>query len=214
MNTIPDTSDERLLDLLRLRGPLGILQMAEDTGVTSTAVRQRLSRLMDRGLVQREASPRGRGRPSHRYSLTEKARRQAGSNFADLAIVLWNEVRGVKDPEIRRGLLARIAEAMAAMYKHEVQGETAAERVESLVHLFAERRVPMELSADGKLPVLSVKDCPYPELAARDRSICAVEKMLFSRLLEQDVRLSECRFEGHGCCQFVASDVALATAGS
>lgn len=214
MNTISDTSDERLLELLRSRGSLGIVQMAEETGVTSTAVRQRLTRLMDRGLVEREASPRGRGRPSHRYSLTEKARRQTGSNFADLAIVLWNEVRAVKDPEVRRGLLARIAEAMAAMYEGQIEGESPAERVVSLVNLFADRRVPMELSADGQLPILSVKDCPYPELAEQDRSICAVEKMLFSRLLQQDMRLSECRLEGHSCCQFVTSEAALAGAGS
>jgi predicted ArsR family transcriptional regulator len=214
MNTISDTSDERLLELLRSRGSLGIVQMAEATGVTSTAVRQRLTRLMDRGLVEREASPRGRGRPSHRYSLTEKARRQTGSNFADLAIVLWNEVRAVKDPEVRRGLLARIAEAMAAMYEGQIEGETAVERVESLVNLFADRRVPMELSADGQLPILSVKDCPYPELAEQDRSICAVEKMLFSRLLQQDMRLSECRLEGYSCCQFVTSEAALVSAGS
>jgi predicted ArsR family transcriptional regulator len=214
MNTIPDTSDERLIELLRSQGSLGIVQMAEATGVTPTAVRQRLTRLMDRGLVERESSPGSRGRPSHRYSLTEKARRQAGSNFADLAMVLWNEVRAVKDPEIRRGLLSRIAEAMATMYEGQVVGQTAAERVESLVKLFAERRVPMELSADGQLPVLSVMDCPYPELAEQDRGICAVEKMLFSRLLQQDVRLTECRLEGFGCCQFAAQEATLATAGS
>jgi DeoR family transcriptional regulator, suf operon transcriptional repressor len=208
MNTIPDTSDERLLDLLRSRGALGIVEMAKLTSVTSTAVRQRLTRLMDRGLVEREATPRGRGRPSHRYSLTEKGRRQAGSNFPDLAIVLWKELRAVKDPDVRQGLFRRIAESMAEMYRDKMSGDTATEKIESLVALFDERKVQLELSADGQLPVLTVKDCPYPELAEQDRSICAVEKMLFSRLLEQDMRLSQCRLEGFGCCQFVPSAAA------
>lgn len=205
MNTVADTSDERLLELMRDQGPISVVQMADATGVTATAVRQRLTRLMDRGLVERQAAPQGRGRPSHRYSLTEKARRQIGSNFTDLALVLWNEIRAVQDPEIRRGLLTRIAESMATMYAGRVQGETTTERIESLVSLFAERRVPMELALDGQLPVLSVKDCPYPELAEQDRGICAMEKMLFSRLLNQDVRLSQCRLEGFSCCEFATS---------
>jgi DeoR family suf operon transcriptional repressor len=65
--------------------------------------------------------------------------------------------------------------------------------------------VPVEVGPGGELPVLSVRDCPYPELAERDRGICAMEKMLFSRLLQQDVRLTECRLDGHACCQFEAS---------
>lgn len=202
-----DTSDERLQELLRSEGPLSVLQMADATCVTSTAVRQRLTRLMEQGLVQREAAKRGRGRPSHRYSLTEKARRQAGSNLPDLALVLWNEIRAVKDPEIRRGLLSRIADSLATKYAGEVKGNTVTEKMESLAELFARRRVPfaVETRCDesrGQLPVLSVRDCPYPELAEQDRGICAVEKMLFSRLLDQDVRLTECRLEGFACCQF------------
>lgn len=202
-----ETSDERLLDLLRERGALGVSEMAEATFVTSTAIRQRLTRLMEQGLIQRIAAPQGRGRPSHRYSLTEKARRQAGSNFADLALVLWQEVRSVKDPEVRRGLLSRIADSLCRAYSGRIEGESVAERMESLSALFAERRVPISVG-DGQLPVISVQECPYPELAEVDRGVCAMERMMFSRLLNQDVRLSECRFEGHSCCTFEASGVA------
>jgi predicted ArsR family transcriptional regulator len=205
MQTEHETSDERLLDLLRSRGALNVVEMAKATSVTSTAVRQRLTRLMRQGLIEREAARHGRGRPSHRYSLTEKARRQVGSNFSDLAVVLWQEIRAVKDPNVRRGLMARIADSLSAVYAGRVTGRSLPERMESLSALFAERRVPMEVGAHGELPVLSVKDCPYPELAEMDRGICAMEKMLFSRLLEQDVRLTECRLEGHGCCRFETS---------
>lgn len=205
MQNVQETSDQGLLDLLRSRGSLNVLEMADATGVTSTAVRQRLTRLMENGLVAREAARQGRGRPSHRYSVTKKARRQAGSNFSDLALALWQEIRAVKDPNVRRGLMSRIADSLSASYAGRVTGQSLEERMESLSALFAERRVPMEVGFRGELPVLSVKDCPYPELAEVDRGICAMEKMLFSRLLEQDVRLTECRLEGHACCRFETS---------
>lgn len=202
MSTVTETSDSQLLELLRRRGPMSVTELADATDVTATAVRQRLSRLMGQGLVEREANRAGRGRPSHRYSLSVKGRRQAGTNYADLAILLWEQIRAVEDPEIRRGLLQRIATAMAEQYARHVQGPTPAARMEALKKLFAERRVPLEVDGEGEFPVLTVLDCPYPELAEKDRGICAVEKMLFAKLLETPLRLSQCRLEGHACCQF------------
>ena len=225
VETTTATSDGQLLDLIRRNGEMSVSQVAQATAVTATAVRQRLTRLMGQGLVERAASPAGRGRPRHRYSLTEKARRQVGNNFSDLAIVLWDEIRAVKDQEVRRGLLERIADAMAAMYRDRVQGPTLTARVDSLKRLFGERRVPLDVADPGGpvgaagelcaespaggdggqqslLPLLTVTECPYPELAEKDRGICAVEKMLFAKLLEQPVRLAQCRLDGHSCCQF------------
>jgi DeoR family suf operon transcriptional repressor len=202
MSTVSETSDSQLLELLRRRGPMSVSELADATDVTATAVRQRLSRLMGQGLIQREATRAGRGRPSHRYSLSDKARRQAGTNYADLAIMLWEQIRTVTDPEVRRGLLQRIAGGMAQLYAGQVQGVTTSDRMESLQRLFAERRVPIEVETNGQSPVLTVLDCPYPELAEKDRGICAVEKMLFAELLASPLRLSQCRLEGHTCCQF------------
>src|SRR5688572_9050008 len=93
----PEFSDERLLELMRSRGSVSIAEAIEAGGVTATAVRQRLTRLMREGLVERSTERRGRGRPGHRYSLTEKARRQAGNNYADLSMALWQEIRNLKD---------------------------------------------------------------------------------------------------------------------
>ena len=205
MSTSTENSDALLLEMLRRRGAMSIAAVAAATEVTATAVRQRLTRLMAQGLVRRDVARAGRGRPGHKYSATDKARRQAGNNFADLAIVLWNEIRAVKDPEIRRGLIERLAQSLAKLYAGRVQGASAAERLASLQQLFADRNVPLEVDAAGEAPGLTVLDCPYPELAERDRGVCAMERMLFAELLQQPVKLSQCRLDGHACCQFETS---------
>lgn len=205
MNATVETSDAQLLDLLRTQGPLTVSDLTAAMRVTPTAVRQRLVRLQAQGLVERETSRSGRGRPRHRYSLTELARRRAGNNFADLAIILWRELRGVSDPEVRRGLLTRVVQGMAELYADRVTGATTLERMESVSGLLAERDVPFTVDRSSTLPVLVARDCPYPQLAEEDRGICAVEKMLFSELLQQDVRLAQCRLDGHNCCQFQTS---------
>lgn len=202
MSTPTEVSDGRLVELIRSRESMSIAEVGEACGVTATAVRQRLTRLMEQGLVERATHRQGRGRPEHRYSVTERARRQAGNNYADLAVVLWSELRQIKNDEVRRGLLERVATQLTEMYRGQIQGATSWDRLESLQSVLAERRVPVEVDGSRDQPVLRVRDCPYPELAARDRGICSMERMMIADLLETPVRLAQCRLDGDTCCQF------------
>lgn len=204
------TSDTAMLDLLRRAGELGIGQLAEAMDVTATAIRQRVNRLMRQGLVERtlqrqEEGLAGRGRPSHCYRLTDRGRRQAGDNFADLAMAMWKEIRAIKDPEVRRGLLDRLAATMADAYRPQVSGATAEDRMESVSKLLSERGVPFSVDKTSELPVLVAEVCPYPGLPEHDRSLCAMERLLFSKLVAQDVRLTGCRLDGASCCTFEMS---------
>jgi predicted ArsR family transcriptional regulator len=198
------SSDSVVLDLLRQRDEMTVAQLAKSLDVTATAVRQRLSRLLGQGLVERRVVKASRGRPSHYYALTDRGRRQTGDNFSDLAIALWDEVRAVRDPEVRRGLVQRVAQRMAEKYADQVTGETVGERMEALAGVYRNRQIPLEVNHDGQksLPVLTALACPYPELAEKDRSVCAMERMMFAELLDADLRLSQCRLDGGACCTF------------
>jgi DeoR family transcriptional regulator, suf operon transcriptional repressor len=202
MDLLAESSDIGILDLLRKAGPLGVTELASATQVTPTAVRQRLARLMAQGFLDRQLVKASRGRPSHRYELTEKGRRQTGANFVDLALALWQEIRAIQDPEVRRGLLQRIAKTMARMYRADVTGSTTTERMHDVTKLFAERNVPFEVDQSSELPVLTAVACPYPELAEKDRGICALERMMFSELVGESMRLTDCRLDEGDCCRF------------
>ena len=200
-------SDVALLDLLRKENGLSVAQLAQLMGVTATAVRQRLNRLMGQDFIERSddrTAPRnaGPGRPQHCYGLTDKGRRQTGANFADLAVALWHEIRAIQDPEVRRGLIQRISRRLAQMYADQIDGTTSTAKMKSLARLFHDRNIPFSVEDEGKLPVLTALACPYPQLAEQDRSICAMERMLFSSVLGEGLRLTECRLDGAGCCTF------------
>ena len=198
-------SDVAMLDLLRKAESLSIAQLIEALGVTATAVRYRLNRLMDQGHVVRREYRGSRGRPGFRYELTEQGQRQTGANFADLALALWEEIRSIKNAEVRRGLLQRIAHRVAASYSSRVTGDSVEEKMESICELFEDREVPFEVDTSGRLPVLTALACPYPELAERDRSICSMERMMFSELVGENLRLTECRLDGNRRCTFEAN---------
>jgi len=195
-------SDAAILDLLRKSDELTVAQLAESLEVTATAVRQRLARLRAQGYIERETAKASRGRPSHYYRLTEQGRRRTASNFADLAVALWEEIRLVRDEQVRRGLLQRISTRLAAKYADQISGNTLEERMRSLSRVFNERRIPFAVEVDGGLPVLTALACPYPELAENDRGVCAMERVLFSELLGENVRLNRCRLDGENCCTF------------
>ena len=98
--------------------------------------------------------------------------------------------------------MQRISRRMAGMYANQVQGQDVGERLDALTKLFADRRLPILVDITGDLPVLSVEACPYPEIADYDRSVCSMEKMLFSEILGETVRLAECRLDGACNCTF------------
>jgi predicted ArsR family transcriptional regulator len=205
MNRQHETADRAMLDFLRREGAVTITALVHEMGVTATAVRQRLRRLMAAQLIERHTERKSRGRPNHRYSLTEKGERAAGNNFADMATVLWDEIKSVQDQNVRRGLLKRIADRLVARYRPAVSGETIAERMAGVSAVMSEREIPFEVNHTGDLPVLTALACPYPELAQKDRSVCTMEKLMLSELLGSNVRLSECRLDGATCCTFTPS---------
>jgi DeoR family transcriptional regulator, suf operon transcriptional repressor len=205
MSTQAPTSDGGLLDLLRITGPLGVSQLADAMEVTPTAVRQRLVRLLSQNSIQRDLIRHGRGRPRHNYWLTDKGMSLTGSNFTDLAMTLWQEIRQSKDPELRRETLRRIARALASGYTDQIHGDTPAERMQSLADLLARRRIPVSVEHSNQGDVLTERACPYPKLAEQDRDICNMERMMFSELLGQNIALTQCRLQGGNECRFQAN---------
>lgn len=199
-------SDTPLVEMLRVDGGSSISDLQEALGVTATAVRQRLERLMRAGIVERSTLVQGRGRPSHVYALTDKGRRLGGDNFRDLALVLWQEIRNVGDASARRGLIARIGAALAKNCLDRVSGESPGERLEQAAALLRQRQISCSVGpGDGGLPVLTTYTCPYPELAEQDRGICAAERFMLQELAGATVHLSDCRLDGADCCRFTVA---------
>jgi len=202
MSVEAPNSDADLLDLIRIAGPLSVTELADAMEVTATAVRQRLTRLMGQSMIEREAIRAGRGRPKHRYSLTDKGLRQTGSNFTDLALALWREIRDIGDEKLGRNVSRRISRALASGYAAQIQGNTPTERLQSLAELLNQRRIPATVGSTDNHATLTAHACPYPNLAEEDGSICQMEKMMFSELIGNELELTQCRLNGGGDCRF------------
>ena len=96
------------------------------------------------------------------------------------------------------------AKRLASMYAEHVEGATDTERMASIVRLFGQRQVPLDAEVESGPAVLTALACPYTGLAERDRSVCSMERTLFSELVGTNLHLSQCRLDGDDCCVFEA----------
>jgi predicted ArsR family transcriptional regulator len=208
-----ESSDRSLLDLIRRHGPLTVAEIGDRLGVTPTAVRNRLTRLVESGMVERRAEHGGRGRPKHTYQASVAAQKMLGQNYADLAVILWDEMmRTVEDRKLRRILFGRITERLAEVYRAQVTGVEWERRLVQLGSILHDRGIETEVTGGdgGVLPVLKQHSCPYYELAQVDRAVCAMERKMFEKVLGRGLRLSQCRLDGHRSCDFEAKPVLAA----
>ena len=185
-------------------------QLIELLGVTTTAVRQRIDRLLEMGLIDREKVVAGRGRPTFRYRLTIAGHRRAGANPTEIADAMWREILAMDNTEVRDALISSIAARLGREYAVQLSGTESIqsgsfdERMQRLSEMLAARNIVTDVSQAGQLPVLDIGACPYPTLTdvSDDRSMCRLEEQMFSEALGQPVELSSCRLDGDSCCQF------------
>lgn len=202
-----ESSDRALLDLLRRRGPMTVIELSSHLGVTGTAIRNRLARLLDAGMVERHTAARGRGRPRHAYQVSVEAQKRLGQNYAELAVALWEEMMTtVEDRKLRRLLFTRVTQRLAEWYRCQVDGPEWEGRLVQLTNLLHDRGVEAEVAREGTgaSPILRQHSCPYYELAEVDRAICSLERKMLEKVLGRGLKLSQCRLDGDRFCDFQA----------
>ena len=196
-------ADRDLLVRLNKRNRAGVEDLCEDLGVTATAVRQRLGRLSDGGLVDRTPVNVGRGRPKHLYGLTAAGKRALGSNYQELADAMWSALSEVEDEAVRAFLFGRLQDTLVARYGGESDGAGAlADRLAGLRDALRVHGFEVELDETGDRPVLREHHCPYLDISEDDPRICDLEQKVFERVLGTGVELTRCCRDGDACCEF------------
>ncbi len=196
--------DQVVLDSLRKQPGLTVTDLIDLLEVTATAVRQRLDRLEEMGLIERRKQTASRGRPTFKYFLSHAGWREVGATYADLAMAMWRELSDYPDQNVKRSVLDRVTKRMGKAYHSEITGSTLVERMDAAAKLLLERKIPAKVGIEDGMPVLEVQACPYPGLVSmeHDRAVCELERQVLSEALGQPIELCSCRLDGHQTCQF------------
>lgn len=181
-------AQRRLVDRLHRRPGAAAAELAADLGLTPAAVRLHLDRLGALGLVDSEVEEaQGRGRPAHRWRLTERARALYPDRHADLAVELLQLLR----EELGEGAVDTIVAARTRRQGDEyaaeldrLDGDVVA-RARRLAELRTVEGYEAEVvdAPDGDGVLLVEHHCPVCDAASTCQGLCRGELQAFRTAL-------------------------------
>lgn len=196
----------RIINLLLRQGRMTIAQLVESTGVTTTAIRQQVDRLVSEGWLAKEGRRGGLGRPAHVLSVSNQTKRLFGQQSDDLVRMVIEETIAQIGSERARSILRSVGQRIAQVSHDQVGSGPMVERLRNLATVMEQRGMLVETSETERGMSLTVFTCPYPELAGRHREICDMEIEAVSELMGGPVELHQCIQDGHHCCEFSLSE--------
>jgi predicted ArsR family transcriptional regulator len=196
----------RVLKAIQMRGRASIKDVAADLGVTASAVRLHLAQLQASGAIQADKVREGVGRPYYVYSVTPEAHNLFRKDYGDLARLLLEEVTELQGTDALQGVLRKVANRLADLYRDEVEGQELADRVNAWAELLDERGVPVKIQQTNEGYIVQEYGCLYQNVAMENRSVCEMERQVMTHLLESGVKLTQCVLDGHSGCQFTITN--------
>jgi predicted ArsR family transcriptional regulator len=175
---------QRLLLLLKTRGPLPSADLGAALGITGEAARQQLLKLGEEGLVEAGSEARGVGRPLQTWRLTDAGNARFPDTHAELTVQLIATVRNVLgEAALEQIIAAREAETRDAYASALAGVGDLGERVARLAELRAREGYMAEWRDEGDSFLLIENHCPICAAATICQGFCRAELDIFRSVL-------------------------------
>lgn len=181
----------QILDLLKRRGPQSAGALGVALKLTAMAVRLHLFELEEEGLVSSCSEPRGRGRPTKLWALTEESARIFPDAHQSLAVEMIKSVEELFGPEGLARLVKKHGDMQRVAYGEKLFGaKSLGERVTRLAKARSDEGYMAEARKDGRDWLLIENHCPICSAAKSCTGLCAGELKVFNDVLGDDVAVS------------------------
>ena len=181
------SSTDRLLGIIKRRGPQRVRDLGRALRITAEAARQQLRQLVDAGLVTSETVRRGVGRPSRLWSLTAAGHARFPDAHAELTVQLIDAIRETfGDAALDRIIRGRQEEIRRGYHAALEGARTLAARVARLAEIRAREGYMAEWRKDGDGFLLLEHHCPICAAAAACQGFCRSELEIFREALGRD----------------------------
>jgi len=179
-------TQNKLLYLLKTRGPLTAQQLAQILALTSMGARRQLEAAQEGGLVQCEDRPAGVGRPGRWWLLTEAGHARFPDRHGEVVVQLIGHLRTQFGEAGVETLIQARETQMAAQYRDELAASTSlCDRVAALAAIRTREGYMAEVNADDNGWLLIEHHCPICAAAGSCQAFCRSELQLFRELLPQ-----------------------------
>ena len=196
-----DTQQRLLRHLLLSREGAGVEELCERLHVTHNAVRQHLTTLTVRGLVERIQPRSTGGRPQARYALTAEGRELFPRNYGAIAAALISQLHARLGENEIGALLQELGSTVAA-----TQAPLQADGGEALARALAQRldalgyeAVPARHGDDWQVEAFN---CVFHGLARQHPQVCKFDLAYMEQATGRRVHHMECIVRGGHVCRF------------
>ncbi|CRY62010.1 putative transcriptional regulator [Yersinia kristensenii] len=200
----PQSVAERLLMLLKTRGPLQATDAGKILGTTGEAARQQFVKLAKDGLVVAVAQAKGVGRPIQLWQLTEAGNARFPDAHGELTVQLLRMVRTKLGEEALNLLIDTREQETRELYCEAMKGANSIdERVERLVAIRSQEgdMAECQTQADGSI-LLIENHCPICAAATTCQGFCRAELDVFREVLQAPVERTEHILSGSRRCVY------------
>ncbi|MEX2415747.1 MAG: metalloregulator ArsR/SmtB family transcription factor [Paenibacillaceae bacterium] len=201
-----DFSTRRLLlTMMKTSGPLSVVDMAKQLGITEMAVRRHLNNMERDGLVETTLVRQSMGRPSHKYSLTPDSENQFPNNYHNLTLELLEELDLGSDEDVISQLFNKRKEKLFRKYTSRMSAANSLQdKVVELANIQNDHGYMANWEQDehGNF-VINEFNCPIAQVANKYNQACQSELALFGELLSVEVERVECLAKDGKKCKYV-----------
>ena len=175
----------RIIDRLKRVESATAPELADEFGLTDTAIRQHLESLEAANLVERTREPSvGRGRPPVHWRLTTSAAPLFADRHADLTVDLITGIRDALGDDALQRVVDVRAGRQLEQYRVELDAApTMAARLQRLADLRSSEGYLAEAVQLGGHMVLIEHHCPIRDAAEHCTHLCDAELSLFRTAL-------------------------------
>ncbi|WP_445495651.1 helix-turn-helix transcriptional regulator [Photorhabdus sp. SF281] len=210
--TVTQSVGERLLMLLKTRGPQQASNAGKILGTTGEAARQQFVKLAKEGLVEAVAEARGVGRPIQLWHLTAAGHAHFPDAHAELTVQLLNTIRKQLGEKAIDLLIDTREQETRINYKQAMNGTTnLQERVERLVAIRCREGYMAQWSHTEDDAILLIENhCPICSAAKVCQGFCRAELNVFQDILQAQVeRVEYMLTDSRRCAYRITSNIHL-----
>jgi predicted ArsR family transcriptional regulator len=189
---VSSDNSNRVLYVLKSRGPSGTSTLAHALGITEVGARQHLAKLHGEGLVAFDDQAGEVGRPKRMWRLTAKGHARFPDTHGDLTVSLIESIRSVFGEVGLDRLIEARQEALVVSYRLALERcPDLADRVSVLTRLRTVEgyMAQFEMQEDGGF-LLIENHCPICAAAKTCQGFCRSEIELFQAAFGADISVT------------------------
>jgi predicted ArsR family transcriptional regulator len=184
-------SGDRLLVLLKTRGPQTAASLAGELGITSEGARLQLLKLSEEGLVDATASSKGVGRPVQVWSLTAMGNARFPDTHATLTLELMQTIRKELGQQALDQIITARESQQLEKYRQILDNvDDIEEKIARFAAIRTEEGYLAEWRRDEAGFTFIENHCPICSAATQCENICKSEMKTFNAILGDNVEVS------------------------